>query len=120
LALDLGRAPEEAFVYRLGYGLIFLLLLDGIAHARSATLLTWNDDSVNEEGFIVERTETGDCTDGWQVIAYTAANETFLMDVYIPGACYRVAAYNDIGTSHYSDTVRVPRDPFSCCVLPEL
>jgi hypothetical protein len=70
---------------------------------------------VNEEGFIVERTESEECGDGWEVIAYTGMNQNFLMDVYIPGACYRVAAYNELGTSPYSDTVRVPRELMDCC-----
>ena len=94
---------------------MFSLLLQGSAYSRSATILTWDDDSANEEGFIVERTESAECVDGWEVIAYTGVNQSFLMDVYIPGACYRVAAYNEIGTSTYSDTVRVPRHSFFCC-----
>jgi hypothetical protein len=100
---------------RLGYWLVFALLLHGTAYARSATILTWDDDSINEEGFIVERTESAECVDGWEVIAFTGMNENFLMDVYIPGACYRVAAYNELGTSTYSVTVRVPRESFDCC-----
>ena len=49
------------------------------------------------------------------MIAYTGVNQNFLMDVYIPGACYRVAAYNQIGTSTYSDTVRIPADRAVLC-----
>jgi hypothetical protein len=86
------------------------MLFHGSAFARSTTILTWDDQSVNEEGFIVERTESEDCLDGWEVIAYTGVNQSFLMDVYIPGACYRVAAYNEIGTSTYSDTIQVPSE----------
>ena len=105
----------------LGYCWVFYLLLQGTAYPRSATILTWNDDSVNEEGFLVERTESDECVGGWEVIAYTGVDQNFLMDVYIPGACYRVAAYNQIGTSTYSDTVRVPSDrPVVCCPPPGL
>jgi hypothetical protein len=79
-------------------------------------MLTWDDDSVNEEGFIVERTQSDECVGGWEVIAYTGINQNVLLDVYIPGACYRVAAYNEIGASTYSGTVRVPGDrPVGCC-----
>jgi len=124
--LDLGRARRRLSIRTrkldwLSYFLVFYLLLQGNAYARSATILTWNDDSVNEEGFIVERTESDDCVGGWEAIAYTGVNQNFLMDVYIPGACYRVAAYNEIGISTYSDTVRVPSDrPVLCCPRPRL
>ena len=100
----------------LTYFLGFYLLLQGTAYGRSATILTWNDDSVNEQGFFVERTDSDDCVGGWEVIAYTGIDQNFLMDVFIPGACYRVAAYNEIGASTYSDPVRVPTEaPVLCC-----
>ena len=105
--------PEEAAIFIRGLDcvtcfVIFYLALQGSAFARSATILTWEDQSANEEGFIVERTEAGDCLDGWEAIAYTGVNQNFLMDVYIPGACYRVAAYNESGASAYSNPIRIP------------
>ena len=118
------RRRDSIFTGKLAwltYFSVFYLLLQGGADARSATILTWNDDSVNEEGFIVERTQSDDCGGDWEVIAYTGINQNFLMDVYIPGACYRVAAYNESGTSTYSDVVRVPADrPAVCCLIPNI
>ena len=89
---------------------LLFLLLPGIAQARSVSL-TWNDNSENELGFIVERTLSNDCSDGWELIAYTGINQNFLMDVFIPGACYRAASYNEHGVSLYSDSIRLPPDP---------
>jgi hypothetical protein len=89
---------------------LFYLLLQGPAYARSV-LLTWDDNSENETGFFVERTVSHDCVDGWEVIAYTLKNQNFLMDSHATGACYRVAAYNKIGSSTYSNITRVPVEP---------
>jgi hypothetical protein len=74
-------------------------------------LLTWDDNSENETGFFVERSD--DCVDGWAVIAYTRKNQNFLMDANVQGACYQVAAYNEFGASTYSNTIRVPVEPES-------
>ena len=91
------------------YLLIFCLLtLPGTANARSVTI-TWQDTSDNEQGFFVERTLSNDCSDGWEVIAYTGINQTLVTDVYKLGACYRAAAYNQIGTSAYSNVAQVVR-----------
>jgi hypothetical protein len=87
---------------------IFYLLLQGTAYA---VLLTWNDNSDDEEGFVVERTVSDDCVGGWEVIGYTGINQNFFEDIYIPGACYRIAAYNQqLGPSTYSNIVRAPVD----------
>jgi hypothetical protein len=88
---------------------MLLLLLQGTPQARSI-LITWDDNSENEEGFFVERTVSDDCIAGWELIAYTAINQNFLTDVLIPGACYRAAAYNEYGVSTYSDHIRTPPD----------
>jgi hypothetical protein len=89
--------------------LIFYLLLRGTAYARDV-LLTWNDNSDDEEGFVVERTVSADCVGGWEVIGNTGINQNFFEDIYLPGACYRVAAYNQLGPSTYSNIVRAPID----------
>jgi len=89
--------------------LFYLLSLQGTANARSLTTITWQDNSDNEEGFFVERTLSKDCSDAWEVIAYTGINQTLVTDVYMSGACYRAAAYNQIGTSAYSNIARVVR-----------
>jgi hypothetical protein len=92
--------------------LLFYLLLQGPAYAQSL-LITWNDNSENEEGFFVERTVSEDCVDGWEMIAYTGIDQNTFIDIHVPGACYRVAAYNENGTSAYSNTVRAPLEPGS-------
>lgn len=92
------------------YFLLFCLLsMQGTANARSGTKITWQDNSDNEQGFVVERTLSNDCSDGWEVIAYTGVNQTLVTDVYKLGACYRVAAYNQMGTSAYSNVAQVAR-----------
>jgi hypothetical protein len=87
---------------------LFYLLLQGTAYAAQSVLLTWTDNSENETGFFVERTMSDDCVDGWEVIAYTGKNQSFLIDSHVSGACYRVAAYNDTSVSTYSNIARVP------------
>jgi hypothetical protein len=85
--------------------IVFLLLLQGVTYAKSA-LITWNDNSDNEDGFVIERTIRPDCSDDWQVIGYTGVNQTSLVDIYIPSACYRVAAYNADGISERSNIAK--------------
>jgi hypothetical protein len=66
-----------------------------------AVLLTWNDTSNNEDGFVVQR-------DG-VIIGYTAANvHTFTDPVVIPQACYKVAAFNNFGQSSYANVCLPP------------
>jgi len=86
----------------------FLFAIGRAAYARRDVLLTWNGNSDDEEGFVVERTVSDDCVGGWEMIAYTGINQNFVEDIYIPGACYRVAAYNQLGPSTYSNIVRAP------------
>jgi hypothetical protein len=69
---------------------LFYLLLQGTAYAAQSVLLSWTDNSENETGFFVERTVSDDCVDGWEVIAYTGKNQSFLIDIHVSGACYRV------------------------------
>jgi thermitase len=96
----------------LRFSFIFYLLLLGIISAQSI-LLTWDDNSEDEQGFFIERTVSDECRDDWEVIAYTGVNQNFLMDIHVPGACYRVAAYNESGSSTYSNTAQVPLEPAS-------
>ena len=62
---------------------------------------------VTENGFVIERTLSANCFDGWEVIGYTGANQNSFIDIRIPGACYRVAAYNQYGLITYSNPVKV-------------
>ena len=96
----------KKFSWQLYFLFFYLLMLPGTANARSVTI-TWQDNSDNEQGFFLER--SNDCSDGWEVIAYTGINQTLVTDVYKLGACYRAAAYNQIGTSAYSNVAQVVR-----------
>ena len=101
--LILRRSVKNIFLI-----LLFFLALYGAASARNVRL-EWNDNSDNEEGFIVERTISANCVDGWEVIGYSPRNQNYLDDIfYIPGACYRVAAYNRQGVSTYTNVIRSP------------
>ena len=86
---------------------VFYLSLEEAAFARSI-LLKWHDNSDNEDGFIVQRTLTEDCSNGWEVIAYTRSDRNRLVDIFLPGSCYRVAAFNEHGVSAYSNVSQVP------------
>ena len=86
---------------------VFFIFVEGTGHARDV-LVSWVDNSDNENGFLVERTLSHDCFDGWEVIGYTGTNQNSFVDTYTPGACYRVAAYNETGLSMYSNTTQMP------------
>jgi subtilisin family serine protease len=63
--------------------------------------LTWQDNSNNEEGFIIER-QSGPY---WYYLDYVGPNVTTYWDVELPCGqlwCYRVFAYNQNGNSPYS------------------
>jgi len=63
--------------------------------------LTWTDTSSNEDGFIVETEIAG----AWKELGRTAANvATFTDPSGQPGKCYRVVAFNAVGSSKPSNT----------------
>jgi hypothetical protein len=69
--------------------------------------LTWTDNSNNEGGFAIERKATGGV---WSQIATGAANTNLYLDAdVLPGItyCYRIRAYNYLGYSPYSNTIKV-------------
>lgn len=71
-----------------------------------AVHLKWNDNAMNAGGFIVEKRTDGD----WVQIGTTgAATLSFTdRDISFSTTCfYRVAAFNQKGTSEYSNTVEV-------------
>src|SRR2546430_8009476 len=85
--------------------LLFLSTLSWSEQAAATLLrLGWTDNSTDEGGFRIER-KTG--TDGaFSEIAVTGANITsYVDDGLAPGTlyCYRVLAFNAIGTSAPSD-----------------
>jgi hypothetical protein len=85
---------------------LFYIMVQGAALAGDV-VLTWIDNSDDENGFVIERTLSANCFDGWEVIGYTGANQNSFTDIRIPGACYRVATYNQHGLSTYSNPVKV-------------
>lgn len=86
-----------------------------------AVTLAWHDNSNNENGFVVEKTVSGNCTNGFEVLAFLGVNVTSFVDnMGAPGNCYRVDAFNDAGVSAYSNTAQVaqsqppPTEPPPC------
>ena len=106
--MELNKKPR---ITRFGLYFVFLisLLLQEAAFARS-TLIKWHDNSDDEDGFIIERTFAEDCSDGWEIIAYTRSDKNRVVDIFLPGACYRVAAFNQHGISTYSNVAQMPAD----------
>jgi len=78
--------------------------LTAASSASSQINLSWTDNSVNENGFSLERSPNG--IDGWLEVAFASANTTSLTDTGLnPNTIYyyRVSAYNVIGSSSYSN-----------------
>jgi len=81
--------------------------LEGRSHGGEVEL-TWLDDANNEEGFKIQRKSEWDPV--WDVIDHAGPNETEYYDCDVePDTVYyyRVKAYNPLGDSYPSDTVRV-------------
>jgi hypothetical protein len=80
-----------------------------------AVTLSFQNNSSNENGFVVEKTVSGNCTDGFSVFTYLPVNATSITDsLGAAGDCYRVAAYNEDGVSEYSNVVKVPMTQTPC------
>ena len=93
------------------YILGLLLLLATTAQAQPVMLL-WTDNSTNELGFKGEKTISGNCTDGWFEVFTVGVDVTTWVDgLSHPLDCYRVAAFNSVGISAYSNTAQVPAAP---------
>jgi uncharacterized repeat protein (TIGR01451 family) len=78
-------------------------------------VISWRDNSDNEDGFIIERYDPGR---GWVLVGATNSNTVSFTDT-VPYKWlfqYRVAAKNSAGTSAYTEPVTVtswaPEDPF--------
>ena len=78
----------------------------GVAAAGSGLKVSWNDRSTNETGFSIER---GPSASGpWTEIATTVPNQNSYTDLaVVPGTTYfyRVASYNQKGSSAYTTAV---------------
>jgi len=78
-----------------------------IIYQGTATMvISWTDNSNNEEGFGIERCQGAGCTN-FAFIATQPANDTDYQDSGLIEAttyCYRVTAYNSYGSSGYSNT----------------
>lgn len=67
-------------------------------------LLTWQDNSNNENGFTIDRNGV--------VVGYTGTNVNSFYDYSaMEGDCYRVNAFNDVGVSDWSNIACVPITP---------
>ncbi|MBN1673108.1 MAG: lamin tail domain-containing protein, partial [Kiritimatiellae bacterium] len=80
---------------------------DAAAVAVSASRIdvTWRDNSDNEDGFKIDRRQSG--TDTWIRIATLTADQTALNDIDLPTETkfyYIIKAYNTTGDSAYSAT----------------
>lgn len=79
------------------------------ASATSSTtmMLSWSDNSVDETGFSIERSQTS-ATSGFSQIASTAANVRSYNDTGLTALTtywYRIRAFNSGGDSNYSNVV---------------
>ena len=85
--------------------------MSGIVLAAILATLTWQDNSDNEDGFIVERKLLVGGV--FQQIATVIANTTKLTDMGVQEGfhyCYRVLAFNKIGLSKYSNEACTVKD----------
>jgi len=74
-----------------------------------AVTLSWQDNSNDEKGFLIEKTISGNCSTGFVEIQRVGVNiSLWADDLAHPGDCYRVAAFNDYGSSTYTNTAQVP------------
>lgn len=83
---------------------LFMLLILGLSHnAWGRSVLTWSDNSWNEQGFYVERAASS--TSAFARIAMVGEDiETYTDPDGAEGMCYKLQAYNTEGQSDYSNT----------------
>jgi hypothetical protein len=95
---------------------LLLALLIAVPSAFGANLnLSWNDNSDNEDGFVIQRSIDGT---NFVEIGTVPADQTTFVDVGVPlneTLTYRVYAENQYGDSGFSNTVAEatfqPQDP---------
>lgn len=79
--------------------------LSAVPVSSSQVNLSWKDNAVNENGFVIERSPDG--VNSWTEIGFTAASVSTYADTGLilnTTYYYRVSAYNVIGNSSYSNT----------------
>jgi len=80
--------------------------LSGTALSEQSAELNWKDLSVNEDGFIIERSLTSGS--GFQAIDTVQADSTRFKDETLQASTtyfYRVMAYNDVGNSPFTQEI---------------
>jgi hypothetical protein len=98
-------------IYRAFHLIFFLLCSTDVQAARLQ--LFWADNSDNEYGFNIERRQGAN--GAYSVIATQGANAPFYTDTGLLPAteyCYRVLAFNEVGSSGYSNE--------SCITTPSI
>lgn len=80
--------------------------------SSDSVTISWGDADNLETGFVVERKlASGNPAPEWEVVANLPANTTSFTDSTVEPSTvywlYRIAAYNDDGSSGYSDTVKM-------------
>ncbi len=103
---------------------VLCLLFASKAEAQTTTyehLLTWQDNSDNEDGFKVERKTPSIPGDTFGEIGQVAVGVTTYTDTVTDGQqrCYRVRAFNGAGNSAYTNEacgLPVPKEPITLTV----
>ena len=94
--------PRHLFLSTL---IIFGVLFSSrISSAAPQVTLTWRDNSINEDGFVIERRPSTGGT--YTPVAQVGQNVTSYIDNTVvagSGYCYRVQSFNSDGTSPYSN-----------------
>jgi len=102
---------------KLLWAVVISLIIPVAAHAAT---LTWQDNSDNEDGFRIERAPTLSGTFA-QIGQVGAGVNTFIDAAGAGGNCYRVRAFNQWGTSAYSNVACVgfpPSAPNGLTIAP--
>jgi len=88
--------------------LLFGTALCTLAQAATQNVLTWQDNSANEQSFDIERKAVACATAGtFTVLSTVGANVVTYTDLAVTEGvtyCYRVDAANTAGKSGYSNT----------------
>jgi fibronectin type 3 domain-containing protein len=87
-------------------------------YSKEELLVTWSDNSTDEERFYIERSETG--TGGWTQIGYVLTNVTTYLSVDLNAATryyYRVRAWKSTAVN-YSDYTNPIDDAWTLCHAP--